>query len=226
MGSFNSKYEEWMNMHMSQATDERLRRLKHGHGFGEKLLLQQAWWPIVGGFDGLHPEYEFIDLHANYYYIDFAYLRLPKPTGLEADGFSAHARDADRHTFSRGLNRQNELLLADWNLIRFSVDQLKEDPRHCQSIIERMLEHWYGEEKTSMFKLSVYQKEILRLASRSANPITSEMASIALGKSIKFARSQLHELVEKGLLETASGEKRIHSYKLHKGRNKEYKQTN
>lgn len=218
MRSFESAYSDWMNMHLSKRRGERLRRLKDGHGFGEKLLLQQAWWPAVGNFELLHPEYEFIGSDGNYYFMDFGYERLPKPSGVEVDSFSVHARDVDRDTFSRGLVRQNEIVLSGWNMLRFSIDKLKEDPLHCQRTIVRMLEHWYGEDNRALLDLPLYQREIVRLAMRSTVPVTPEMASLILGKGLKLTRSQLHELVERGWLENVGGDARIRSYSLRNNR--------
>ncbi len=136
---------------------------------------------------------------------------------MESDSFSSHARDADRGTFSRGLDRQNEIVFDDWHILRFSIDKLKEDPLACQKNIRRMLEYWYGEDNVSLKALSIYQREIMRLATRSATPITVAMVCRCLEKKRTFVRNQLCELVEKGLLEPASGgAARVRSYRLKK----------
>jgi hypothetical protein len=214
MAGFEAEYVKWLSMHKANASGERLRRLVKGHGFGEKLLLQQCLWPVLGSLDDLHPEYEFIDSEGNYYYMDYAYLRRPKPTCLEADGFSTHARDADRDTFSRGLDRQNEIVLSDWNILRFSIDKLKEDPKSCQRKVEKMLIEWYGETPGQLVTLSLYQREIVRLCTASATAITPAMVSACLGKSDRFVRDQLHLLMKMGVLEPSTGEQRIRSYRL------------
>lgn len=144
----------------------------------------------------------------------FAYIRSPKPTCLEADSFGSHARDADRDKFSRGLDRQNEVELANWNILRFSIDKLKEDPLSAQQHIRRMMEQWYGEERPDLLALPLYQREIVRLAVRSVTPITNAMACECLGKKRTFVSEQIDELVKEGWLEPASGKQRIRSYKL------------
>jgi hypothetical protein len=35
--------------------------LERGHAHGEKLFLQNVWWPMFSHFDHLHPEYEVLD---------------------------------------------------------------------------------------------------------------------------------------------------------------------
>lgn len=193
-----------------------MRRLVKKHGYGEKLLLQQAWWPAVGNLDHLVPEYEFIGFDGKHYYMDYAYLQLPKPTAIEADSYGSHARDIDREEFSRGLDRQNEFVLTDWHILRFSTDKLKENPTACQQTIKRMMVAWYGREDSIMAGLNIYQREILRIALRSPVPFTHEEIRLALGKRETFTRTQLHDLVVKEILEPAyDGERqRIHRYRL------------
>jgi hypothetical protein len=216
MKDFETEHRIWLNKHMDQSSGERLRRLKKCHGFGEKSLLQHAWWPVIGSLDNLYPEYEFIDPDGNYYYMDFAYIRHPKPTCLESDSFSSHARDADRETFSRGLDRQNEIFFADWNILRFSIDKLKENPVACQRTVKRMLELWYGADSENIKKLPLYKREIVRLASSSTRPITPAMVGDCLGRKETFVLHLLHEMVEEGLLEPVTGDARIRSYRLKK----------
>ncbi len=212
MGGFESAYEDWLNRHRASAKGERLRRLTQGHGYGEKLLLRNGWWPAFGNFEDLHPEYECV-VGDRYYYMDLAYVRLPKPTCLESDGFGVHARDADRDSFSRGLERQNDILLAGWNVLRFSTDKLRDDPRYCQRTLRKMMLEWYGDEGTAMTGLNVYQRDIVRLAARLPD-ITPSMVGIRLDKSRSFVSEQLKALVQLGLIEPASGRRRVRSYRL------------
>lgn len=211
---FEAEYNEWLAKHISESRGERLRRLKYRHGFGEKLLLQQAWWPVVESLEFLYPEYELITPDGQYYYPDFVYIRPPQPTCLEADSFSSHARDADRDTFARGLDRQNEIEFANCHILRFSIDKLKEDPLSCQQHIRRMLEQWYEEEQPDLLALPLYQREIVRLAIRTISPITVAMVCECLGKNRKFVYKQIDELVKTNWLEPASGAQRVRSYKL------------
>ncbi|TVX99712.1 DNA-binding response regulator [Cohnella terricola] len=213
---FESEYRAWLERHIGESRGERLRRIKDRHGFGEKSFLEHVWWPVVGNLDDLHPEYEFIDARGKYSYMDYGYIRDPGPTCIECDGFGTHARDTDRYTFMRGLDRQNEIVLGGWNILRFSVDKLKEDPVDCQSFIRRMMEEWYGQERPGLLEIPLYQREIVRLAARSVIPITVEMACDCLGKKEKFVRREIRELVEKRILAGVSGIKRICAYRLTK----------
>lgn len=214
MSKFESAYEAWMENHRATAKGERLRRLIKGHGYGEKLLLQQGWWPVFGNFDHLVPEFEFVDDEGNFYYMDLGFVREPMPTCLESDSFGIHARDADRDSFARGLERQNAIVLADWHILRFSIDKLKEDPGYCQRILRKMMVNWYGEEDRRLVGLTVYEREIVRLTARSIRPITVADVCAWLEKSDRYSRNILYQLVGKGMLVPASGSARVRSYRL------------
>ncbi|RKP48785.1 DNA-binding response regulator [Cohnella endophytica] len=214
MSQFELAYRVWLDKHIAESRGERRRRIKERHGFGEKSLLEHAWWPVIGNLDDICPEYEFVDSEGNHVFMDFAYIRLPKPTCLESDSFGTHARDADRWTFSRGLDRQNEIALAGWNVLRFSIDKLKENPEACRKHLRTMLTNWYGSDEAHVLELNLYQREILRLATRSSEPVTVDTVRQVLGRSDRFAREQLHQMVENRILEPASGHQRIRSYRL------------
>ncbi len=82
-----------------------------------------------------------------------------------------------------------------------------------------MMEEWYGQERAGLLELPLYQREIVRLAARSVNPITVELACNFLGKKEKFVRNEVKELTEKQILEGVSGTRRISAYRLtQKGR--------
>ena len=214
MSNFEKAYTAWLEKHKAEASGERLRRLVKCHGFGEKFLIEQALWPVLGTLEHLHPEYEIIGSDGSRYFIDTALIRLPRPTGIESDSFSSHARDIDRDQFARGLDRQNEIVLSDWNILRFSVDKLKDNPIGCQNTIRRMLVCWYGDEEPYMRSLNIYQRELVRAAIRSAAPISIDGACQLLGKKDRFTRTILQSLVHMNLLEAASGTERIHQYQL------------
>ncbi len=220
--NFEKAYVKWLEMHKAAASGERLRRLIKRHGYGEKLLLEQGWWPVLGTLEHLHPEYELIGINGERYFIDIAFIRDPKSTASEADSFSYHARDIDRDQFSRALDRQNEIVLSDWNILRFSIDKLKDNPEACQNTIRRMLICWYGKEDEILRNLNIYQRELVRVAIRSSTPFSAADARQILGKKDNFTRSTLQSLIHMNILEAASGNQRIHRYRLSTSRNWRY----
>ncbi|MFC5407431.1 hypothetical protein [Cohnella soli] len=80
---FNATYEQWLSMHRNLRYGERLRRLEEGHGYLEKLILENVWWPAVGHFDHLHPEYEVFDFRDGTRFLDFAWLPGPIRLNIE-----------------------------------------------------------------------------------------------------------------------------------------------
>lgn len=107
--AFETAYEEWMTIQIAASSGERRRRLKE-HGYLEKMLLRNVWWPAVGSFEFLHAEYEVADFRDGARFLDLAYVRAPHRICLEADGFGPHSRHADRYKFSDDLTRQNYLI--------------------------------------------------------------------------------------------------------------------
>jgi hypothetical protein len=134
--TFEVKYEQFLATHMNNRKGESLRRLKAGHGYAEKLFLQYVWWPAIGHFNNLYPEYELNDYKDGSRYLDFAYIRLPFRIDIEIDGFHSHAKNMDRWKFADNLLRQNYLMLDGWKVIRFAKDHVENQPRQCQQIIQ------------------------------------------------------------------------------------------
>jgi len=109
MREFESVYLKWISEHMSKRKGERLRMLKEQDSTGRRLYLKDVWMEVVGNLDYLHPEYEVICGNGSHYFLDLAYVRYPHPTDMEFDGFTTHARDADRRSFSKSRLRQNAI---------------------------------------------------------------------------------------------------------------------
>jgi hypothetical protein len=109
MSEFEQRYNEFLEYHEQQRTGERRGRLVRGHGFAEKLLLQNVWWPLFGTFRNLHPEYEIYDWNRKSQFLDFAYLTDFGRFGLECDGFQSHIKDMAREKHSYAVNRDNFL---------------------------------------------------------------------------------------------------------------------
>ena len=54
---------------------------------------------------------------------------------IEFDGFRAHAKNIDPETFNKQLRRQNELILAGWQVLRFSYYQLIQETDWCRQVL-------------------------------------------------------------------------------------------
>ncbi len=210
---FEEEYQAFMNAHLQARTGERLRRLKEGHKQAEMLFLKQVWWPLFHHFRFLHPEYEVDDFKDGKRYLDFAYIRPAIRICLEIDGYGPHLKNISRWQFSDSLERQNQLVIDEWTVIRFSYDQVNEKPRRCQQIVQQVIGRWLGDE-LDQTSLSFVEKEVLRLAIRKGEAIFPIEVEKYLKLSDKTVKKVLSQLVDKKMLIPASGIVRVRSYQL------------
>ncbi|WP_248928066.1 endonuclease domain-containing protein [Paenibacillus hamazuiensis] len=214
---FEEAHEQWMKRHILKRSGERLRRLKEGHGYAEKLFLQHVWWPSFGHLnDDLHPEYEVMDFRFGAYFLDFAYIPAqPFPRiAIEIDGFGPHAKNIDRKQFGEQLNRQNFLVATDWRVLRFSVDDVKEQPFRCSQYLQLLLGKYftYGGQPAAE-KVELVEKELLRLALTMSRPIKSTDVMNHFRVSRNTAHHWLKRLADKQLIIPHGGRgRRIRSF--------------
>lgn len=211
--SFDRAYAEFMQAHLEAGKGERLRRLTEGHGHAEKASLERVWWPAVGSFEWLHPEYEEADFKDGFRYLDFAYIRFPYRISIEIDGYGPHHRDISRAQFADQLMRQNHLVIDGWRIIRFSYDDIAEKSRRCQQTIQQWMGMWFGGDRQRAI-LNGSEHKLVNMAISRQSPITPEGAGEYLGISTRQARTLLHRLVSAKVMVPESGSKRIRSYKL------------
>jgi very-short-patch-repair endonuclease len=210
---YEEEYQTFMNTHLLARTGERLRRLQEGHNQAERLFLKKVWWPLFHQFRYLHPEYEVDDFRDGKRYLDFAYIRPAIRICLEIDGYGPHLKNISRWQFSDSLERQNQLVIDGWTVIRFSYDQVNERPRRCQQIVQQVIGRWLGDE-LDQTSLSILEKEVLRLAIRKGEAISPSEVEKYLKLSDKPVKKVLSQLVDKKMLIPASGVRRISSYRL------------
>jgi very-short-patch-repair endonuclease len=210
---FEEEYQTFLNAHLQERNGERLRRLQEGHNEAERMFLRQVWWPLFYHFRYLHPEYEVNDFKDGKRYLDFAYIRPAIRVCFEIDGYGPHLKNISRWQFSDNLERQNQLVIDGWTVIRFSYDQVKEQPRRCQQIVQQLIGRWLGDE-LEQTSLSFVEKEVLRLAIRKGEAIFPIEVEKYLKLSDKTVKKVLSQLVDKKKLIPASGTMRIRSYRL------------
>jgi hypothetical protein len=210
---FEEEYQGFMSAHLEARSGERLRRLQEGHKHAEILFLEQVWWPLFHHFRHLHPEYEVNDFKDGKRYLDFAYIRPAIRICFEIDGYGPHLKNISRWQFSDSLERQNQLVIDGWTVIRFSYDQVKEKPRRCQQIVQQVIGRWVGDE-LDQTTLSLVEKEVLRVAIRKGEAISPKEVEMYLKLSDKTVKKILSQLVDKKMLMPASGVVRIRSYRL------------
>ncbi|MNC20027.1 hypothetical protein D3C75_679690 [compost metagenome] len=209
---FQEAYEAFINKHRQGKAGEQLRRLEEGHGHAEKLFLEQVWWSAIGNFDDLFPEYQVTDYKGGYRYLDFAWIRSPYRICLEIDGYGPHQRDVSRWQYADQLQRQNDLVLDDWIVIRFSYDDVKERPRLCERTLQQVQGKWFGG-YNQKYSLADMERYIIQMAV-ALGELTPALVVNELEVSDRTARKWLKKLVLKGVLTPASGSARIRKYKV------------
>lgn len=156
---FDTAYEAFMSKHRRLRKGRRLKRLIEGHGYLEKLILRNIWWPAIGHFDDLHPEYEVSDFRDGTRFLDFAWLPGPIKLDVEGDGRESHGTKASKEDFSDDRNRQNHLVIDDWKVLRFSHDSVKEQPRMCQQILQQFMGRYFGSLSKTTLDLSLEERD-------------------------------------------------------------------
>lgn len=135
--SFLEEHESWIRDHLKRRQGERLDALKRGHGFGNRLFVEQIWWPLAGHFHGLHPEYEVKDWRGRAYYADFMWRAGSVRFVFEVMDYGSHG--TDRTKYRLDLNRGLFLQSQDCSVHYISLDELKENPAFIFSALRGIL---------------------------------------------------------------------------------------
>lgn len=215
---FEDEYLTFMESHIQTTTGFANERLRTHHGYAEKLFLKNVWWPAFQHFDGLHPEYEVHDYRDGFRYIDFAYLHDNFRIAIEIDGLGPHWRNITRSQFCEQYQRQNQLVIDGWYILRFGYDDVNERPRLCQQAVEQLMGRLLGYVSTRVRNLGIMEREVLLLAIRNGHPITPKQVANLLHVSTDSAIKYLQNLCASSWLQPASGTRRIRSYRIHPSR--------
>ncbi|WP_166241487.1 MarR family transcriptional regulator [Paenibacillus turpanensis] len=207
MTRFEMAYEQFLQEHSGVISS------KEEHGHAEHLFLQKVWFPAVGHFHNLYPEYKVHDFLEGRRFLDFAYLVGDVKICIEVDGYASHWRDINKSRFSDHLMRQNHLVLDGWKILRFSYDDVNEKPKRCQQIVQQALGLWSGGHRKQSECLTFEEHSILRYMDASSEPVAPKQIAEYLRKSSKTVRKMLSRLVDQGVIEPGSGELRIRSYR-------------
>ena len=208
-----SMVDAFVQEHKNQRKGERLRRLEKGLGYAGQLFIDKVWLPAFGHLEYLHPEYEVTDFRDGRRYIDFAYVRPWLKIAIENDGYGPHCRDMSRDEFADERDRQTDLVIDGWKVVRFSVDRIRDQPRACMRRIEHII-GCYLADVERLKGLMLEEREIVRMAIRLARPIEVNDARACLAVTDKTARKWLKSLVLKKMLVPAADLQRVHAYRL------------
>ncbi|WP_339279801.1 hypothetical protein NYE40_08900 [Paenibacillus sp. FSL W8-1187] len=135
--SFKAEHEKWIKGHLKRREGERKDALKRGHGYGNRFFAEKTWWPLVGHFHDLHPEYEVMDWRGRSYFVDFMWIVGTLRFAIEIMDYGSHGKD--RTKYRMDLNRGMFLQSYSCRLIAISLDELKENPAFIEAVLRNIL---------------------------------------------------------------------------------------
>ncbi|WP_346768737.1 transcriptional regulator [Paenibacillus sp. HB172176] len=211
---FQRVYEEWLNEHIINEINPRRRELlQNGLGHGTVEFLRTIWFPAIGSLKDLYPEYEVRDLNNRMRYLDLAYLPGDAKGCVEIHGYRSHARDVDVSRFKDLCMKQTSLVLDDWYFLPIAYLSIRDDPEVCKQIVLSFVGKFQSLITTSS-ELHWSEAETLRYSRRILRPFTPKELAAHLHFSDQHTRTILKKLVNKRLLEVASGSLRYRTYQL------------
>ncbi|WP_404454039.1 transcriptional regulator [Virgibacillus necropolis] len=213
MLKFDQEYEKWLLKQIAEEKNHRRRELlEKGLGHGTVEFLRIVWFPTVGNFNHLYPEWEVRDFNNSYRYLDLAYRSGDAKGCIEIQGYGPHARDLDVRRFKDLCWRHSLLALDGWTLLPIAYLSIKDEPKKCQQLILAFIGKFSSTNTPS--QLSWLEAEVVRFARRVLRPITPLEIATHLRISDRHTRRILHNLVDLHILSVASGTQRARSYKL------------
>lgn len=212
---FEQAFDAWMAQQMEEEKNpRRLELLKKGLGHGTMEFLRFVWFPAVGQFDHLYPEWEVRDFNNGYRYLDLAYLPGAGSAkgAIEIQGYGPHARDLDVRRFKDLCWRHSLLALDGWTLLPIAYLSIVEEPKQCQQLVLSFV----GKFMTLAVQpdLDWLEAETVRFARRLLRPFSPLELSEHLRITDRHARRILHGLAQKQQLSVASGKHRYRTYCL------------
>ncbi|MDC3418182.1 transcriptional regulator [Aquibacillus salsiterrae] len=213
MPQFEQAFNDWLQKNISAETNHRRREiLEKGLGHGTIEFLRLIWFPTVGNFDHLYPEWEVRDFNNGYRYLDLAYMPGGAKGGIEIQGYGPHARDLDVRRFKDLCWRHSLLALDGWTLLPIAYLSIKDEPKQCQQLILAFIGKFISGPAPSC--LTWVETEIIRFARRLLRPITPREVADHLNVSDRQARRLLHKMVDSQFLKEESGNERVRKYSL------------
>ncbi|MFB5267402.1 transcriptional regulator [Paenibacillus enshidis] len=213
MSIFDEVYQKWMEQQIAEEKSPRRREmLRKGLSRGSIDFLRLIWFPVIGSLNHLYPEYEIRDFNNGYRYLDFAYLPGNVKGCIEIQDYRSHARDIEVSRFKDLCMKQSLLVLDDWLFLPIAYLSIRDDPGVCKQLVLSFVGKFLASSVPS--GLGWAEAETLRFAHRLLRPFTPVELSGHLLLSEHRVRVILRGLIEKKLLEVASGKQRYRSYRL------------
>ena len=213
---FRKDYEKWMQKQIAQEKNHRRRELlQKGLSHGSVEMLRKIWYPVVGNFDHLYPEWEVRDFNNGYRYLDFAFLPGDIKGDIEVQDYRTHARDVDTRRFKDLCVRQSLLALDDWVFLPIAYLSIRDEPEFCKQLVLSFIGKFLSYEVD--VRLNSTEAETMRYARRLLRPFTPTELAVHLRVSDRYARKVLHALVDMNHLIVAGGKERFRTFQLNIG---------
>jgi hypothetical protein len=194
--------DKWINEHLRRRRGERLDALKRGHGYGNRLFIEHIWWPLVGHFHELHPEYEVKDWRGRSYFADFMWFVGSIRIIFEIMDYGSHG--TDRTKYRMDLNRGLFLQSQDCTIYYISLDELKENPSFILSALRNILSPYLSAQRVVSKKdsrsYSKIERDLMRAAIRHNRVIYPTKAARELELHNMTVIKYCRRLVDKGKL--------------------------
>ncbi|MGG1514881.1 hypothetical protein ABE504_05680 [Paenibacillus oryzisoli] len=126
--------------------------------------------------------------------------------------YRSHARDIEVSRFKDLCMKQALLVLDDWHFLPIAYLSIRDDPGVCKQLVLSFVGKFLAGSPAS--GLNWAEAETLRLGRRLLRPFTPGELGEHLCLSENRTRTILRSLVDKRLLETASGTMRYRTYRL------------
>lgn len=203
-----------------EEVSRRKGRYRNKIGHAELLFLENVWGPLFQfNFEGLTAEYPFVDAKGGERFVDFMYNRGNLRLMIEIDGFTTHAKHLSPSEFEDHLDRQNDLLLSGWLLIRFSARQVEQNPAHCQNKLQQALGSLWisthgGLSSNDLHTWDIRKHAVIQLATRQEGWVRPVDVAKAFKLHLRTAQLWMKRFANEGSFIREGGAQRTTRYRL------------
>ncbi len=198
--SFEVEHKKWIRRHLARRLGERKDALKRGHGYGNRMFAEKIWWPLMGHFIGLHPEYEVRDWRGRSYYVDFMWVLGGYLFAFEIMDYGSHGQD--RTKYRMDLNRGLFLQSQGCQYIEISLDELKENPSFILAMLRNILVAYSvattAQSEKILHNFGKIERQLMRLAIRHHRVVRPAKAAKELEMHKQTVIKYCRRLVGKG----------------------------